>query len=254
MKINKENNYKLYDFNINEYNIKWLKSLEEFKKYYKSKRTWKLNWKYSWILDKLDNLSNLIKLKYSQKIDPIEYLIYLYFWKQISINDISLKLKKIWINYPKSTLHNLYYKTLQLKLRDRLEETESKKNKEYINWKNNSFNKKRLEETSDAISKIIESNKWINKWFDLNTYNKLKNKSQKIKYLLNSFSFIKENSDKELYNFIEKLHNWGLWTHRITNLLKEIINKYIIENNKLDIKYFKIDSKLIWEILQQKNS
>jgi len=255
MTLNKNiNTSEQFHFKINEYSIKGILSFSEFEKYYTSKKTWLFNWKYVWVKDKLNNLSELLEIKYSQKIDPIEYLLYLYYWKKISIIDISDKLKSIWINYPKSTLHNLFSKTLDLELRDRLEETNSRKEKEHNHWLQNSFNTRRSQETLDAVQSILENNKWINIGFNLKKFNKLKNKTQKLIFLLYNFSFIKDNNENWVKQFIEKLYNWWLWTHRITNLLKEIINTYIIQNNKLKIKYINLDSKLIWEILNKKNS
>ena len=241
-----------YNFNINKYNIKWIKSFNEFIQIYTSTKTWKFNWKYNSVKEKLNNLSDILKVKFKQEIDPVEYLIYLYFAKQISIIDISNNLKQLWINYPKSSLHNLYHNVLDLELRDRLEQTPSRKLKDINKWENNVFNKEKIEETQKAIDKILLNNKWTNIGFNLIEYSRQKNITNKIIYLLYNFSFIKEKNIDSLYKFISKLYNSWLWTYRIKNVLESITNNYIIKNNNLEIKNIKIDSKDIWKILKQK--
>ncbi len=244
-----------YNFDINKYNVKWIKSFDEFIQIYTSKKTWRFNWKYNSVKEKLYNLSDILKVKFKQEIDPVEYLIYLYFDQKISIIDISNNLKKLWISYPKSSLYNLYHNVLDLELRDRLEQTPSRKLKDINKWENNIFNKEKIEETQKAIDEILLNNKWINRWFKLIEYSKQKNITNKIIYLLYSLSFIKEENIDSLYKFINKLHNWWLWTHRIKNVLETIINNNIIKNNNLKLKNIKVDSKDIWNILQQqKNS
>ena len=48
-----------YTFNINKYNINWIKSFNEFKKNYTSKKTWNFNWNYNSVKEKLLNLKDL---------------------------------------------------------------------------------------------------------------------------------------------------------------------------------------------------
>jgi hypothetical protein len=252
--VNYENEKIEFNFNINEHKINWIKSYKEFIAKYTSKKTWKFHWRYENIRENLLNLQWLLNLKYSHNPDPVEYLLYLYFKKEISVRDISEDLSSFWIVIPDNSLHNLLTKILEIELRDRLAKTESKNNKDIIKWKNNKFNIEKTQETKIAVDKILESNNWKNIWFKRKIYNEKKNKTKKITYLFYKFSFIKEENEDELLNMVSNLHELWFGAHRITNVLLTIINTYIIKNNRLRIPEFKIDPKFIWELLEQKKS
>lgn len=104
--INKKSEYinNKFILKISLKRIQWIKSKEElFKLIENTPESSK-----SVLINRIEKLNNTLKIIYPNNdyIDPIKFLIYLYYEKQLSMWELSKELEKIWIYWPRSSLEN----------------------------------------------------------------------------------------------------------------------------------------------------
>ncbi|MDD3302149.1 MAG: hypothetical protein PHN31_01210 [Candidatus Gracilibacteria bacterium] len=111
-------------------------------------------------------LQNTLQNELGGHIDPIEYMIQLYYGEGLSVEDIFKRLNKKGLNYsengirPYSVLMNLFHRTFKWKLRDRSIRSEigEKKRQASEEFRTNMLlekNKRTLEETKNLVSDTI---------------------------------------------------------------------------------------------------
>ncbi len=224
---------------INELSQEWaIKNLEDLRKILKV-------WNQIVCLRKFESLWKKLSLEYWQKIDPIEYIIKLYYSDWLSVESIFERLNNKWLNYsvksknPSSVLLNLFKKTFKWELRTRWEKSEIAKKRMASSLPNKikpliEKNTRSLEETEYTVkiwtdfltTELIEEIKLSDK--EAEYLDKEKANWKKLIFLLNKFYSINLNHLKNLKN-----------THSLSNKRLAIIFENII---------WKIPNKIIWKI------
>lgn len=210
-------------------NFKWMKSMKDYLNYYNN---WERRWKIR-LKNKLDRLSKSLLEKYWYIIDPIKYLLFLYYHEWLSIENIHLRIKTMWFNYSDSNWLLICFKTtFWWELWNRSWSLISSRIRR-ANWQIIEAKKVEKEENDlkyeilrlfiwKRISKII----WTE--FDYNYYNSLINKTQKILYLSWLFLWINEK-DIKLFN-----NNFFIWKRIIANHLNIEIIRFL-KKHEIDI-------------------
>ncbi len=197
----------------------------EKNKLHNSKRT------YVKLLDRLTK----IKTKINNQ-DPVKYLIYLYYIKKYSVEDIANHLSKNFkINWPKRSLWAEMRDFFRWKKRNIKEHSGTKVRREKIS-KSQDYKK---EETNRKVYLILDllgndNNKELNET-EKEEFNQLTNQKDKTEYLLTKFWFIGNWSFNECILEIVDCF-WSLATSKAV----EIILDYISENFwLLPVKFWK---------------
>lgn len=227
--------------------LKWewvIKNLTQLKEQVnqRNKIWWSKSHRTNWLIEKLYTLKENLSLE----IDPILYLIHLYYEEQLSIEDIFRRVNWKWLNYEEpSWLRKLFTNTFKWNLRENTESTPSSKRK------------KRNNTSITNASKVLEEQKrirfleWLIKYsfeednpqFDKSYYDSLNNKALKIRYLLFSFYNI---WDKE----IKIIKEYWIWARTLVRYLQSMIDD-ICEKNNLD--KIILDTWTLWRIVKAIN-
>lgn len=229
-------NQKVFEVKIPD-DFTWIKTYLDFIEKYSTKK-WHLNWNYEWINLKLVQLAISINSRSIDNIDPVSFLIYLYYYKQLSLDSIKELLEKYWIDFwERKNFWRLLNTVFWWELRWNHTETPSKKEKDQKKARNLEIHSTRRIETQDEIDRILNLSIWTS--FSIEEYKTKKTKKQNISYVLFSFWVIKKDNEENLKNFINDLQEKGFWARRIV----EIITKIIKEKTNQDIT---IDSKEVF--------
>lgn len=198
---------------------------------------------------KLDGFKeNLKKEFHNQDVDPIEYLIYLYYQCWLSIDDIWERVNELGLTYKDPTWLRVFVtKTFNWTLRENTEKTEQRIRKEKTGWKEKrvtslrEFNKPRIEEQTQKIREAIDT--LIGEWKDFNkeVYNSLSNNTKKCIYLFECFLWI---WGKEIAGLFSVVDNQNI----ITTLLQTKLNTIFATHG---ITPFPIYARTVSEIKKQ---
>lgn len=209
----------------------WIKSLDEFKRKYRNKKG-RINWHYNTWADFLENFWNHLLSKYWTEIDPIEYLIYLYWDKKEWISYVEIHKRYCYMgNYQNvETFRRFLVNILWWKLRDWNDRTESSKKKseksKNTSWFTENNNNKALiaqENFNKALLLTLEwsKNEISNIWFDLIIYKSkwVKEKWKKIQwskkeqniYLVSIIIWRKESNAIDILRSINQISwHWAI--------------------------------------------
>ena len=237
-----------YPNNVNIPNsFNWTKTYKYFLSEH-SLEIWKINWKFNRVNNFLLSIENNV----SNWLDPVEYLYHLYYNIKLSVNDISIILKKYW-NYTESGIRWIFRDRFWWELREAnakdnqtlvRNEKDSKKIKPLIeiSTKEKNENIEKVENILSRIAKNKEKTRFSKKIFD-----KLKNVADRTKYILDITWYIpEENFETILIQFSDKY--WMKVTAQaITNILEEQTNK------KRNIKKIHLRAWRIKEIKDKQN-
>ena len=222
----------------------WIKNYSEYLEYFYS---WRKTWK-TILKKKIDLLKQNLLLEYWVEVDPIEYIIKLYYEDKLSIKDISIRLKeKWWENKNISSLEKTLKWTFWFELRSQAwSEISSKKRKNNgqiekardINNKKNelkynivrNFFANHVKDILNIKSQILSEH-----GFDYENFEEL-NKRRKILYVLYYIYWINRNQ-------IKKFRDNEIWAR--------IISNYLSENLKWFLKELKINMKIYPKDIQQ---
>jgi len=195
------------------------------------------NWRYNKPKLRLANLKTALSNRYENWADPVEYLYYLYYERQIDFRWIEKIIKnELELDFPNTTLSNMFRKTFKWKPRWKHEETPWKnqkdKNKSELKgtWWLSKLNRKRVKETKDEVDAILEKSKWNS--FSIDVFNTKWKKINKLTYIFYSFWIIKDETNNSFISLLRGLKK-NFWSWRITNIIINIIEKLEL---KLDIK------------------
>ena len=210
-------------------NFQWMTSMKNYLSYYEN---WEKRWK-SRLKNKLDRLKIYLYKNYWFNIDPIKFLIFLYYYELLSVEEIHKRICEMWFNYRDSNWLLIAFKsTFWWELREKSWSSISSR-KRKTNWQidkakliTDNKNKKKYETLTEYINKKVSNILWNE--FDFNLYESLKNKTEKILYLIWLFLWINENDIK---NFYEKLK---IWTRVISNYLNTELSNFL-DKPKLNI-------------------
>lgn len=187
-------------------------------------------------LKKLKELKKNLSIEYSTIIDPIEYLIQLYYWEWLSVESIFERVNNKWLHYsekwwcPSAVLTNLFKKSFKWELRDRATRSEiwEKRRISTLEGRINKLrttNQKALEETKEITSLFVSFLSWkYNNDIKLNNEElaefSIKSNWKKVVYLLDKYYSINLNQFVNLHR-VHKL-SWNRLSIIINELLKNI--------------------------------
>lgn len=189
-------------------------------------------WSHARIFPKLDALQKWLRKNFNNDVDPIQYLIYLYYEKELSTYEILERTQALWFPYQnQSSLHKLFTRSFWWKLRDNKEMTErrkrkiSRKSSPSLQWLKKS-KEKLWEENSkkfhDSLIQILDLTHTVKNWFSIEQYHSFDKKSDKIFYLLETYEDI---SFKVLCDIAKNTNMWWTSLARIINNKLENIHK-----------------------------
>lgn len=205
------------------------------------------------VLPKLLQLKKSLEEIYSNSIDPIEYLISLYYKDGLSTEEIAERTSKLSFWYiTKNGIQKLFKDTLRWELRDPHEITEKRKrrlassNNPSNIWLRASREKLWVENAQkfhSAIIAILESSHREKRKFSEDEFHALTTKSEKIFYLMKVFEWITFTSLCAI-----AVNTWMWWAS-----LARIINEklLIIHTNHSHIPRLTISPAMIHLLLQQ---
>lgn len=216
-------------------NFIWIKNYREFLEKYKTKK-WKIHWSYKNIEDKLKIIGEWLKQEYWKSIDPIEYLIFLYYNEKISADDVANRIKsKYGIDFgERKNFWRILSNTLWWELRQNNEETPTKLKKDKIKAKKLDHHIKRKKETKDEIDKILWLSSW--KFFSEKEFERKKTKREKLIYIFWAFWIIEEEKEKNFKNFLVHLKYKWFWARRIIQIIESILQECSQTTIKIDTK------------------
>lgn len=213
---------------------------------YKNQRE-KINGKYSNLYDFLIDLSTYLEGNYSNKVDPIQYLIFLYYEEWLSIPAVYERVENTWKSSETATektklenFRNFLTNILWWELRGKNERTEIQELKRKANLNTSGIDKQHKVTQEQAIArfnsqlvKILESSSQKSTSFSPDEYDNIKLKKDKLIYILEVV--LKRNRD-DIIELIHRLHKSGVWARTMS---KEFQKKslQVIEANDLDINF-----------------
>lgn len=224
----------IFDMNLKNHPLiqEWVKSYNDYMDYYNS---WSKQWKIR-LKNKLDNLSKKLLTIYWTYIDPIEYIIKLYYWEWLSISDVYKRLNELWWdNKNESSIEKAFKITFWWQLRDSSWTEISRKKRnfpEQISKAREEINKKNKKKY-DFIKNVFKND--VNRIletkldeFDFIGFESL-NKTWKVLYI---FYFLYWINRKEL----QELNKKWIWSKVILNHIKNDLQWFLKEINiKLNI-------------------
>ena len=215
-----------FDKSIFFKNFVWMTSWNDYLEYYNNgEKRWKIR-----IKTKLETLALNLEKFYKRKIDPIEYLIYLYYQEELSVEDIYIRTKDIWMTYSESDwLFMLFRKTFWWILRDNSWSIVTTKKKQWgrqiivARGINDEKNREKYILLQEYISSKV--NNILSNTFDSEFYNWLRNKTEKILYLVWLSIWINQD---DIVLLSEK---HGIWARVMANFLNTEISIFLANHN-----------------------
>jgi len=187
----------------------------------------------------------LNKKNNSTDIDPIQYLMRLYYIQGLSLKSIWEKTHKAWINYEwYQGLYYLFVDVFWWELREltdftlaQIEAAKSSPGAKALKKHNNTISKERLEVFTKAIDDILTwRNRNISKFSqkEYDSFTGRKWKSKKIFYLLQCFSWI------TFGDIMQASENSWMWSRTIARFINTKVDVIKIEQNIQD------DLEILW--------
>lgn len=223
----------------------WFKNYGDYLSYYNS---WDKRWKM-FLKKRIDSLARNLKEKYNYDIDPIEYLIYLYYIEELSIVDIFKRVKNLGMIYKnESSLEKTFKLAFGWSLRTVSWGKITARKKE-VSWQTTKFQEVYQETLNKKYKKIedyiqeFKKDKFdpiIEKKFDRNYFENLNNSSRKFLYLIDYIFWLK---DVDVINIV----NLWLWVRGVSTFFNENIEfQSFLNNNNIS---FICDTRTFIKIL-----
>ncbi|EKE29972.1 MAG: hypothetical protein ACD_2C00069G0006 [uncultured bacterium (gcode 4)] len=152
---------------------------------------------YKGLKERMIQLEGALSKRYSHSVDPVVYIMHLYFKEELSIRDISSRLALFWVNIPRNTLTNMLTNIFSWTLRPHNEITKvtEKKNRAKVIPNNT----KRTAAIQEAISLIIDAAlKWKN-GFDYNEFLSCRNLMERTIFVFRIFSLAEDKNETKEY-------------------------------------------------------
>lgn len=190
---------------------------------------WSEDWNKYWRpITRLRDFWEKLSEVYGSKIDPIQYLIYLYFEVKLNYEEMYEEAAKIGIDYENQrSLHGMLSKVLGWSFRrsENMTEEKRKQQSEKTRETREQNNRRVLAENStvfwNAVAQILgkelEINTESNAWFDANHYAGIQSAPERVFYLLSCFS---EITPETLYHISQ---NTPLWARALAREANKIV-------------------------------
>lgn len=217
---------------------------------YKSRPS--LKWAHSRILPKLEALEQGLNRVYSNKVDPVEFLMYLYYKEELTTYEVLERAQKLWLTYQsQSGIQKLFVNSFGWELRDNKEMTERRKKK--LTRSNSpalAGLQKSRERTFQENAERFQTHIWdilntqvsVRPSFSPEYFESIRFNSPKIFYLLECFEWF---SFKMFCSLVERTDMWWASLARILNEKLETIHK-----NNPEIPLLTISPASIHRVLQ----
>lgn len=234
-------NFKPEKINIPS-NFSGLTNFSDFKIKY-SNKNWKLSPQYVRLYDFLSRIQE----QYTNWLDPIEYLYYLYYEIKISTIDIFNELWYLWNYRNNEYFVSMFKKIFWWKLRNPNTQTDLRREKDQnkVKWITQKL-KLEKEDKIENVEKILNRiSKNKNKTPFLKTeFSDIKNIRNRTKYILDINWYIKEDSFKKTLIKLSNKYGIKVTASAITNILESETNK-IWNIDKIYLR--------AWRIIELKN-
>ena len=226
------------DPNTEPWVAKWMKSYDEYLEYY---NRYDKRWK-TILYNKFEVLKTSLINYYWYYIDPIKYLMNLYYWELLSIKDVYNRVKSMWMDYSdnlgknwESALYNVFKNIFWWNLRD-YSGSEIAIRKRKANWHTDKMRAVNVANVAKKY-KLLENyfkgkvhSIISNSGFNLDHFENLPNKIKKILYILKLFYWI---GKKEI---IEINEQW-VWPRVIANFLNKSFKTFFEKNDIVFLVY-----------------
>ncbi|MDD2487237.1 MAG: hypothetical protein PHS92_02625 [Candidatus Gracilibacteria bacterium] len=178
--------------------------------------------------NKVDSISDAISSLYVNKVDPIDYLMFQYFHKKLSLQDISGMLERLGVeDIDSDDLRYLMNRHFGWKLRDRHDFQGEAIRKISISMAKvgKTSKEKTIEKTKNHLEFIIaDFDSGINGdedllRFDLDKFTSFRNHQQRLAYILMLYNKISDPSEAKQY--MKSLTDAGIGLRVIANALRE---------------------------------
>ncbi|EKE28317.1 MAG: hypothetical protein ACD_3C00079G0003 [uncultured bacterium (gcode 4)] len=194
---------------------------------------------YIWIKNKMIQLEESLSNRYSRPVDPVIFIMHLYFKEELSVRDISARIELFWVKIPKNTLNNILANVFwwTLRLHNEITKVTEKKNRAKVIPRNT----RRTAAIAEAISIIVKGALNNKKWFDYAEFKNCKNLKERVTLLLKIYSLAWNETEAKLY--LTNLHKtWKsmdtiaiILTKLFENAFGEIPNAKIIKVRGMDV-------------------
>jgi len=220
-------NYNLDNLDLSKisYTRNWIKSYEELKQKI-NKLEPRIKVRYKVMINRFENIKYIIKWQ-----DPIKYIAYLYYKKELSIGWIHNELSSLWINWPADTLEKNFRDLFLWKKR-------SDKEAANVKIRNEKCQKNKKDKTRTNSESIINHLwEWENIFSSEQAieYLKLTNTNQRVKFILEELGYIQFWKFKKYIIFL----NTTFWPHATTKALCMFLEWITSANNFAKINYNK---------------
>lgn len=213
--------------------------------------------KYWLVIRRITLLSQKLKDKYNWiAIDPIEYLIKLYYWEdECNLRMLSANLKELWVKFPHRSLGNLLNNILKIGLRERTDATKRVvDSKQHLSVTfNNARSQAILDSINLAVSRILsdyDKHDFESK-FDPEIFLNLKAHVYRIKYLFQMIWVI-EKWEYKLEKYLRRIKIDNGLSERAVNKVLIIVQEETIlkiANITEDFKIVRTFDKVIKELI-----
>lgn len=212
-------------------------------------------WSQARILPKLESLKKWLEKKFTNSVDPIQYILYLYYKEELIVDEILERCQKLWLTYKtQGWFHKFLTNSLWWELRDNKEITErrrkkiSRKSSPSLQWLKRSREalwEENSKKFNHSLLNILETNHTVKIWFSLGQFNWFDTKSEKIFYLLELYEWI---SFKILCDIARDTNMWWGSIARIINNKLNLIHRNYSEIPLLTISPWMIHNllKKVW--------
>jgi len=203
---------------------------------------------------RIQKLGHWLNEFYSNSVDPIEFILYLYYVEQLSAEDVLSRCRDFWFpNKNQSWFCNFLTNTLKWELRDPHEMTDrrqkkiSRKSNPSAIWLINATNTRIAEKIqifNAALLEALQDDKESEE-FSVETLAECKNKSDKVFYILRVFEWITIEILSQIY-----IDTW-VWAGVIKNMLDEKLSVIYSENPNLED--LKLSVGMVHKLLNNKS-
>jgi len=218
--------------NINIPNdFEWISNYKDIEKKM-LRKDWVVMKKYEKMSYLINNLNKFLEKEYTNKIDPIEYLYYLYHIQKLTTIEIFDRLKDFWSykNNTKNTFEQMFKYTFGWELRWRNEPSANTKRKQSVNnWINtnnpNHINNQRSLLEKNEINFLYEKVKSNVDSLLLEELQKKSTLNQKVIYILHSIGYLENENDSDLADFVKTYQDKEIWFLKTAQIIKWLIIK-----------------------------
>lgn len=201
--------------------------------------------KYKRSFHKLKEFAEKLESHFWKPIDPIQYIIYLYFERELNYEEVFEITKKHWLDYKYARgLYAMLRNVLEWEFRwwEGMVDWKRKKQRELWEETRNNNNQKVILRNLDifniAVSEIIKKSSNNREIFSLEKYKEIKSPVERVFYLLWCFT------DLDISVLFQIKQSTELWARSIVRAVNNEVSKICREQNIETVPELKVNSLL----------